>query len=152
MQVGKSAQEAKVGDLKSNDQQNQIFREAHRIKIENQDIVGDKWIYDDDCNMAFYDKSKLAPCNALLKVKEKYAVSSGLNLEMILASDNDIILAIIHLKNNVVAESKITNNWSLSYIINCYKYKGDVLLRGNYSGLRLLDQAMKVINIYLQIS
>ena len=44
MQVGKSAQEAKVGDLKSNDQQNQIFREAHRMKIENQDIVGDKWI------------------------------------------------------------------------------------------------------------
>lgn len=44
MQVGKSAQEAKVGDLKNNDQQNQIFREALRMKIENQDIVGDKWI------------------------------------------------------------------------------------------------------------
>ena len=85
-------------------------------------------------------------------MKEKYAVSSDLNLEMILASGNDIILAIIHLKNNVVAEGKITNNWSLSYIINCYKYKGGVLLRGNYSGLRLLDQAMKVINIYLQTS
>ena len=29
------------GDLKSNDQRNQIFKEARRIKNENQDIVGE---------------------------------------------------------------------------------------------------------------
>ena len=29
------------GDLKSNDQRNQIFKEARRMKNENQDIVGE---------------------------------------------------------------------------------------------------------------
>ena len=31
----KSAQEARFGDLKSNDQRNQIFKEARRMKSEN---------------------------------------------------------------------------------------------------------------------
>ena len=46
-QLEKSAQEAKFGGLKNNDQRNQIFKEASRMKSENQDIVDDKWIKDD---------------------------------------------------------------------------------------------------------
>ena len=34
---------------------------------------------------------------------------------------------------------------SLSYIMNCYKGKGDVLLRVNYRGLKLLHQVIKVM-------
>lgn len=56
----KKAQEAKFGDLKCNDQHNQIFKEARRMKNENQDIVEDKCIEDDDGNLVFGDKSKLA--------------------------------------------------------------------------------------------
>ena len=47
------------GVLKSNDQRNQIFKEARRMKNENQDIVGEKCIKDNDGNLAFDDKSKI---------------------------------------------------------------------------------------------
>ena len=40
----KRAQEEKFGGLKSNDQRIQIFKEACRMKNENQDIVGEKCI------------------------------------------------------------------------------------------------------------
>ena len=56
----KSAQEAKFGDLRSSEQRNKIFKEARKMKNENQDIVGDKCVKNDDGNMAFDDKSKLA--------------------------------------------------------------------------------------------
>jgi len=34
--------------------------------------------------------------------------------------------------------------WEDSFIINCFKGKGDALLSRNYRGLKLLDQTMKV--------
>ena len=76
--------------------------------------------------------------------KGKAARPSGLNVEMVLVGGNDIILAITHLLNCLVAKGKIPNDWSLLYLINCYKDK-DVLLRGNYRRLKLLDQVMKVV-------
>ena len=83
---------------------------------------------------------------ALTKMKKGQAADpSGLNVEMILAGGNDIIMAITHLVNCIVAEGQIPNHWSLLYIINCSKGKGDVLLSGNYRGLKLLDQVMKVM-------
>ena len=148
----KRAQEDKFGDLKSNDQRNQIFKEARRMKNENQDIVGEKCIKDDDGNLAFDDKSKLAAwkCHyekllnvefpwdsntlsqeqpfqgppikittemvneALSKMKEGKATGpSGLNVEMILAGGDDIILAITHLINCIIAENKIPDDWCL---------------------------------------
>ena len=180
----KRAQEDKFGDLKSDDQRNQIFKEARRMTNENQDIVGEKCIKDDDGNLAFDDKSKLAAWKCqyekLLNVefpwdnntlseeqpfqvppvrittemvseslsnmkKGKATAPSGLNVEMILKAGDDTILAITHLINCIIAENKIPDDWCLSYIINCYKGKGDALLRGNYRGLKLLDQVMKVM-------
>ena len=90
---------------------------------------------------------------ALSKMKKGKATGpSGLNVEMILAGGDDIILAITDLINCIIAEHKILDDWHLLDIINCYKDKGDVLLRGNYRGLKLLDQVMKLLNIYLQPS
>ena len=82
---------------------------------------------------------------ALSKKKGKAIGPSGLNAEMILAGGDDIILAITHLINCIIADNKILDDWCLSYIINCYKGKVDALLRGNYSGVKLLDQVMKVM-------
>ena len=83
---------------------------------------------------------------ALSKVKKgKVTGPSGLNVEMILAGSDVIILAITHPINCIIAENKIPDDWCLPYIINCCKGKGDVLLRGNYRGLKLLDQVMKVM-------
>ena len=142
------------------------------MKNENYDILGEKCIKDDDGNLAFDNKSKLAVwnCNykkllnvefpwdsntfseeqpfqgspiritneivseALSRIKKGEATGpSGLNVEMILAGGDDIILAITHLINCIIAENKIPDDWCLSYIINCYKGKGDVLLRGTYT-------------------
>ena len=77
--------------------------------------------------------------------KGKATGPSGVNFEIILAGGDDIILAITHLINCIIADNKIPDDWCLSYMINCYKGEGDALLRGNYRGLKLLDQVMKVM-------
>ena len=167
-------QEHKFGYLKSNDQRSQIFKEARRIKNENQEENASRMMM-----AAFDDKSTLVawkchyekllnvefPCDsntlseeqplqgppikitnqmvseALSKMKKGKATGpSGLNVEMILAGGDDIILAITHLINCIIADNKIPDDWCLLYIINCYKGKRDVLLRGNYRELKLLDQ------------
>ena len=62
--------------------------------------------------------------------KGEAAGPSDLNVEIILEGGNDIILVMTHLVNYVGAEGKIPNDWSLLYIINCYKDKRNTLLRG----------------------
>ena len=46
---------------------------------------------------------------------------------------------------DIVGEKCIKDGWCLSYIINCYEGKGDALLTGNYRGLKLLNQVIKVM-------
>ena len=83
---------------------------------------------------------------ALSKMKKGKATGpSSVNVEMIVAGGDDIFLAITHLINCIIADNKIPDDWCLSYIISCYKGKGDALLRGNYRGLKLLGQVMKVM-------
>ena len=50
-----------------------------------------------------------------------------------------------HLAISIVKGGQIPSDWEESFIINLYKGKGDALDRGNYRGLKLLDQVMKVI-------
>ena len=56
----KAAQDAKFGDLSLNDQKNQLFKQARKMKGENQDIVGDKCVRDDNSKLAIDDQAKLA--------------------------------------------------------------------------------------------
>ena len=85
------------------------------------------------------------------KLDKSSAGPSDINVEMILAGGEDINLANTHLVIYVVANGKIPNDWSLSYIINCYKGKGDSLVRGNYRGLKLLDHVMKIMERFLPL-
>ena len=39
----------------------------------------------------------------------------------------------------------IPTDWQESFILNLYKGKGDALERGNYHGLKLTDQVMKLL-------
>ena len=39
----------------------------------------------------------------------------------------------------------IPTDWQESFIVNLYKGKGDALNRGNYRGLKLIEQVMKVL-------
>ena len=45
----------------------------------------------------------------------------------------------------IILDEKVPADWEHSIIVCLYKGKGDALDRGNYRGLKLTTQAMKVI-------
>ena len=45
----------------------------------------------------------------------------------------------------VFSNGVIPKDWEESHILNLYKGKGEALDRGNYRGLKLTDQTMKLI-------
>ena len=75
---------------------------------------------------------------------------SGIVAEMIKCAGPCIIPHITALVNNIIKNNEIPSDWNLSYIINCYKGKGDPLLRNNYRGLKLLDQMLKLLERILE--
>ena len=44
-----------------------------------------------------------------------------------------------------IIEMCIPTDWQESFIVNLYKGKGDALNRGNYRGLKLIEQVMKML-------
>ena len=69
---------------------------------------------------------------------------------MIKAGGREIVTAITELVNRIIHEENIPYDWKDSFIINCYKGKGDATARGNYRGLKLLDHVMKVLERVLE--
>ena len=70
---------------------------------------------------------------------------SGIVVEMIKAAGDtgasmihDLAVAIIH-------DGKVPSDWEQSFIVCLYKGKRDALDRGNYPGLKLTEQVMKVL-------
>ena len=45
----------------------------------------------------------------------------------------------------VFCNDVIPTDWQESFILNLYKGKGDALERGNYRGVKLTDQVMKLL-------
>ena len=50
----------------------------------------------------------------------------------------DLAAAIIH-------DGKVPSDWEQCFIVCLYKGKGDALERGNYRGLKLTEQVMKIL-------
>ena len=73
------------------------------------------------------------------------AEMSGIVAEMVKASGDTGIELITSLANQIMKDGVIPQDWQSSVIVNCFKGKGDALERGNYRGLKLVDQVMKVI-------
>ena len=83
---------------------------------------------------------------AIRKMKVgKAAGPSGLVAELLKAAGAECCRVVTQLMNSIIKEDYIPNDWNTSFIVNLYKGKGDALERGNYRGLKLLDQVMKVI-------
>ena len=83
---------------------------------------------------------------AVRKMKNgKAAGPSGIVSEMVKAAEEDSVDMITDLINQIIREGVVPADWELSTIINCYKGKGDALERGNYRGLKLTDQVLKVM-------
>ena len=45
----------------------------------------------------------------------------------------------------IIRDGKVPSDWEQSFIVGLYKGKGDALDRGNYHGLRLTEQVIKVL-------
>ena len=88
---------------------------------------------------------------AIAKMKNgKAAGPSGIVAEMLKATGATGAALLAQLANALICDNAIPSDWEDSFIINLYKGKGDALERGNYRGLKLLEQVMKVIERVLE--
>ena len=75
----------------------------------------------------------------------KAAGPSGIIAEMIKPTGETGVSLIRELIEAIISEGKIPSDWQDSYIVSLYKGKGDALDRGNYRGLKLIEQVLKVL-------
>ena len=70
---------------------------------------------------------------------------SGIVVEMIRAA-GDMGASMIHyLAAAIICDGKVPSDWKQSFIVCLYKGNGDALERGNYHGLKLTEQVMKIM-------
>ena len=74
----------------------------------------------------------------------KAAGPSGIIVEMLKAAGEVGIELLTELTEVVFCNGVIPTDWQESFILNLYKGKGDALECGNYRGLKLTDQVMKL--------
>ena len=84
---------------------------------------------------------------AISKMKSgKAAGPSGIVVEMIKTAGDTGATMIQDLATVIIRDSKVPTDWEQSFIVCLYKGKeGDALDRGNYRGLKLTEQAMKIL-------
>ena len=75
----------------------------------------------------------------------KAAGPSGIVVEMIKAAGDTGATMIRHLATAIIHDGKVPTDWEESFIVCLYKGKGDALDTGNYQGLKLNGQAMKIL-------
>ena len=83
---------------------------------------------------------------AISKMKSgKAAGPSGIVMEMIKAAGDTGATMIRDLATAIIRDGKVLTDWEESFIVCLYKGKGDALDRGNYRGLKLTEQAIKIL-------
>ena len=75
----------------------------------------------------------------------KAPVLSGIVMEMIRAAGDTGASMIRDLAAAIIRDGKVSSDWEHSFIVCLYKDKGDGLERGNYRGLKLTEQVIKVL-------
>ena len=70
---------------------------------------------------------------------------SGIVVEMIRATGDMGASMIRDLTVAIIRDGKVPSDWEQSFIVCLYKGKGDALETGNYPGLTLTKQVMKVL-------
>ena len=70
---------------------------------------------------------------------------SGIVVEMIRAASDMGASMILDLAAAIICDGKVPSDWEQSFIVCLYKGKGDALERGNYCGLKLTEQVMKIL-------
>ena len=75
---------------------------------------------------------------------------SNVIADMFKASPDQCSQLTTDLINAVVKEVKVLEEWNNSYIASLFKGKGSALDRGNYRGVKLTDQVLKVVERVLE--
>ena len=70
---------------------------------------------------------------------------SGIVVEMIRAAGDMGASMIRDLTAAIIRDGKVPSDWEQSFIVCLYKRKGDAMERGNYRGLKLTAQIMKIL-------
>ena len=78
-------------------------------------------------------------------VSGKAVGPSGIVAEMLKPVGEAGVVEVRDLIEDIISEGCIPTDWQESFIVNLYKGKGDALNRGNYRGLKLIEQVMKVL-------
>ena len=76
--------------------------------------------------------------------KGKSTGTSGVVSEMLLASGGVGNEWMINLFNKINAENKVPEDWDRSLIVICFRNKSDLIKKGHYRGLKLLQHMMNV--------
>ena len=71
--------------------------------------------------------------------------SSGIVVEMLRAAGDMGASMIRDLAAAIIRDGKVPSDWEQSFIVCLCKGKGDALERGNYRGLKLTEQVMKIL-------
>ena len=83
---------------------------------------------------------------AISKMKSgKPAGPSGIVVEMIKAAGDTCATMIRDLATAIIRDGKVLIDWEQSFIVCLYKGEGDALNRGNYRGIKLTGQAVKIL-------
>ena len=78
-------------------------------------------------------------------ISGKAAGPSGIVVEMIKAAGDTGATMIRDLATAIIRDGKVPTDWEQSFIVCLNKGKGDALDRGNYQGLKLTEQAIKIL-------
>ena len=78
-------------------------------------------------------------------ISEKATGPSGIVVEMIKAAGDTGATMIRDLATAIIRDGKVPTDLEQSFIVCLNKDKGDALDRGNYQGLKLTEQAMKIL-------
>ena len=105
---------------------------------------------DDNKNMKYYPEYKSQgpaqeQCDGITDSGEYRKQCSGIVVEIIKAAGDTGATMILNLATVIICDGKVPNDWEQSFIVCLYKGKGDALDRGNYRGLKLTEQAMKIL-------
>ena len=153
----------------------ELHRLANQFRKENADVVGDKPVKNDVGEMSMSDDSKQKawlehyqrllnaefdwdpnhlsdespvegpPIPITIDMAGKAPGPSGIVVEMIRAAGDMGDSMIRDLAAAIIRDGKVPSDWEQSFIVCLYKGKGDALERGNYCGLKLTEQVMKVL-------
>ena len=97
------------------------------------------------------DSIRMAEVRAVLKKMKRHKAPglSGVVAEMIQATRDIGTQWILDLCNGIVKEGSIPEDWKSSVVLPVYKGKGDPMECGSYRGMKLLEHAMKVVELSL---